>query len=168
MRLTFTVTQNVPGLTKRTALYERISRSFLLEIQRRNIPAFQDRIDTSLNRDPGPVRRPIAWISERQKKHVIAKLRREGNLPYRRTGAVRKWKADARRNTKSAESGVDIHISNEAPYSKYVYGNRQQPFHSNTGWFNVDFFVNVQQKGELRSAIIRTWNDLALPPEASR
>lgn len=33
------------------------------------------------------VRYPIRWDSVKQKRYVIAKLRREGNLPYQRTGA---------------------------------------------------------------------------------
>jgi hypothetical protein len=33
------------------------------------------------------VRYPIRWDSERQRRYVMAKLRREGNLPYQRTGA---------------------------------------------------------------------------------
>ncbi len=36
---------------------------------------------------PGlPVTYPIEWDSEKQKWYVIGKLRKEGNLPYRRTG----------------------------------------------------------------------------------
>lgn len=36
---------------------------------------------------PGlPVTYPINWDSDKQKIYVIAKLRREGNLPYERTG----------------------------------------------------------------------------------
>lgn len=36
---------------------------------------------------PGlPVRYPINWDTPKQKRYVLAKLRREKNLPYRRTG----------------------------------------------------------------------------------
>lgn len=34
-----------------------------------------------------PVEYPVQWDSEKQRKFVMAKLRRENNLPYRRTGA---------------------------------------------------------------------------------
>lgn len=43
-----------------------------------------------------PVTYPIRWDSLKQKIYVIAKLRRERNLPYKRTGAYEQaWKSEA-------------------------------------------------------------------------
>ena len=45
-------------------------------------------------RQPGrPVVYPINWDSEKQRRFVIAKLKAENNLPYKRTGSyVNSWK----------------------------------------------------------------------------
>jgi hypothetical protein len=41
-----------------------------------------------------PIEYPVRWDSIRQKRFVIAKLRREGNLPYQRTHRSRlSWQA---------------------------------------------------------------------------
>lgn len=90
-----------------------------------------------LRTQPGPAKKPIEWASDKQRKFVMAKLRRENNLPYRRSGKLsRMWVVEVRGNT--------IVIENQSAISKYVYGslaqNRQQalrfqqPFHKNTGW----------------------------------
>lgn len=44
-------------------------------------------------REPGlPVTYPIEWDSEKQRRFVMAKLKRENNLPYKRTNAyVNGW-----------------------------------------------------------------------------
>ncbi len=48
----------------------------------------QQQIISDLRAEPGPPRYPIRWKSERQRRYVMAKLRRENNLPYRRTHAL--------------------------------------------------------------------------------
>lgn len=53
------------------------------------VPALQDaaRLIRRIMARPGlAVRYPINWDSQKQKRYVMAKLRREGNLPYQRTG----------------------------------------------------------------------------------
>ena len=90
-----------------------------------------------LSVDAPPVARPIQWTSDKQRKFVMAKLKRENNLPYRRTGRLRNaWVVEVRGNA--------IVIENPSAISKFVYGslaqNRsaalrfQQGFHANTGW----------------------------------
>lgn len=58
---------------------------------------------------PGkPVTYPIQWDSDKQRMFVMAKLRRENNLPYKRTGAyVNGWKVSTLPNGYS--------ISNTSP-----------------------------------------------------
>jgi hypothetical protein len=45
-----------------------------------------DEIKRIMQRPGLPIRYPVRWDSIKQKIFVIAKLRREGNLPYERTG----------------------------------------------------------------------------------
>ena len=64
----------------------------------------------------------------------MAKLRSEGNLPYKRSQRLkRSWVGE--RNTD------EILIANEARdpftnkfYAEFVFGKFQQPFHMDTGW----------------------------------
>lgn len=55
---------------------------------------------TRIMQRPGlNVRYPVKWDSPRQKRFVIAKLKRENNLPYRRTGQYAGgWKYEAIQN----------------------------------------------------------------------
>ena len=56
---------------------------------------------------------PFAWSSEKQRKFVMAKLRRENNLPYSRTQQLR-------RGWKTVGKGSDQIVVNEVPYAKWV------------------------------------------------
>jgi hypothetical protein len=84
---------------------------------------------------------PLRWASDKQRKFVMAKLRAEGNLPYRRTGKLAAaWTVDIDRNG----STFAMVVQNPATAAPFVYGslaqNRtaalrfQQPFHQDTGW----------------------------------
>jgi hypothetical protein len=71
---------------------------------------------TRIMRRPGlPVRYPIKWDSLKQKRYVIAKLRREGNLPYTRTGATEQaWQ------NKAIANGYEV--SNIGHKAVFIYG----------------------------------------------
>ena len=66
-----------------------------------------------------PVRRPsypIDWDSDKQRRYVMALLRRQGNIPYKPTGRYEKnWQI-----TKT-ENGYSI--ENDAPPARYLSGN---------------------------------------------
>lgn len=96
---------------------------------------------TELEDEPPKPTYPLRWASDKQRKFVMAKLRRENNLPYRRTGRIRQaWMGKITRDGNS----FGYTVSNSAPASVFVYGslaqNRtaairfQQPFHQDTGW----------------------------------
>ena len=82
---------------------------------------------------PGKPSYPLRWRSAAQRQAVMAKLRAENNLPYRRTNRLKKsW--DAEKDVQS------ITIYNDAKdpttgefYADYVIGEDQQPFHADTG-----------------------------------
>lgn len=122
-----------------------------------------------LQTQPQSAVHPIEWASEKQRKFVMAKLRRENNLPYQRTGKLAQgWVVEVKR-----ESGnFFMVIENPSSISKFVYGslaqNRavalrfQQPFHRNTGWqaatdtvqFWIDAVIEDYRNRMLRLAII--------------
>ena len=91
----------------------------------------------ALRRQPGPVKRPIQWTSERQRRAYFATNGFGAGIPYRRTGKLAaKWIMEVR--------GKSIVIENPSRIAKYVYGSLaqdrmaalrfQQRFHGNTGW----------------------------------
>lgn len=82
---------------------------------------------------PGSPKYPLRWTSARQRAYVMAKLRRENNLPYKRTGALA---AAWRLEMVVDNSALDIQVQavNPVAYEKYVTGDYQQGFHIDTGW----------------------------------
>lgn len=92
--------------------------------------------------EPGKPKLPIRWKNEDQRIFVLIKLRKEGNLPYRRSSNLALgWVSDVVRD----EDGIVFDIANPTEYAVYVYGalntfdtseaiKPQQPFHQDTGW----------------------------------
>jgi hypothetical protein len=112
-----------------------------------------------LHVEPGKPVYPIQWTSEKQRRFVMAKLRRDGNLPYQRTGAlVNAWQVDY--NTADYEGF--LRVFNPSDVEQYVTGIRQQKFHSNTGWYrSQDILTELMVEAEDR--LIETWLTLAAP-----
>lgn len=96
----------------------------------------------SLQEQPGPVKRPIEWTSDKQRKAFFATNGFGGGIPYQRTGRLAaSWTYEAK--------GTTVEIANEGKGAVYVYGRAnlsggfsstggfapQQKFHRNTGWF---------------------------------
>lgn len=80
---------------------------------------------------PPSVHYPFIWASEKQRKFVMAKLRRDNNLPYRRTGGmVNAWKVDVL----IGDGTVIMTASNKSKAARYVTGKQQQPGHVASGW----------------------------------
>ena len=96
---------------------------------------YQQEVNERMVPYPGPVKYPIQWTSEPQRRYyfgVIAKRNSEGKIiPYQRTFGLRNsW--DVRLE------GDSILIENLAPSGRYVIGNRQQQYHKNTGWIDAE------------------------------
>lgn len=103
--------------------------------------------------DPGAVRYPIEWASDKQRRYVMAMLRRTGNLPYRRSGRLQKaWRIES----KARLSDGTAALTNDTDYVQYVQGNAQQPFHRNTGWVRYTDAVE-DARLKIESELIDTW-----------
>jgi hypothetical protein len=94
-----------------------------------------------LRTEPGAAKKPIQWTSDKQRRYVMAKLREEDNLPYKRTHQLSEgWES----SYVLEGNGIVIIVRNPAPSAKFVYGSLaknpaqalrfQQQFHRNTGW----------------------------------
>lgn len=102
-----------------------------------------------LQTPPGAPRYPLRWKSERQRRYVMAKLRRENNLPYQRTGRLtRGWKLTLERDR--------VRLENATPYAIFVQGDWAQPFHLDTGWPQAAPLISAMAD-ELTDALIQTW-----------
>lgn len=94
---------------------------------------FQQEVDERLVPYP-PERNPdeeVEWESEPQRKYVLGYVLerdQKGNIiPYQRTfGLQRRWHVEVLNDT--------IAIYNDSDIAIYVFGDRQQKFHKNTGW----------------------------------
>jgi hypothetical protein len=61
-------------------------------VQKRLLPRIRKRVLVRLQTEPPSAKHPIEWTSEKQRRFVMAKLKRENNLPYNRSGdLVKKW-----------------------------------------------------------------------------
>ena len=127
----------------------------------RELRAWQDETTRRLAVQPGAVRRPIRWTSERQRRAFFATDGFGRGIPTRRTGKVAEWAVfvdyDAIENMRkflfqlqvflasinplkggklgaAPANGLLVGISNATPYMKYVEGVQQQGFHRDTGW----------------------------------
>jgi hypothetical protein len=114
-----------------------------------------------LSTEPGKPKYPIRWTSERQRRFVMAKLRRMGQIPYIRTG---KYAKSWRWQSKSTERGGLFVIENTAKTSRgdsleqYVQGVNQQGFHKDTGWVATE--PTLKKAGEeAELALITGWLD---------
>lgn len=122
-------------------------------VQKRALPKIRRRVLARLRTMPPPAKHPIQWTSERQRKFVMAKLRRENNLPYRRTGAlVKNWKVIIVLKPDRA----DIVAENDSSVGRYVFGEQQQRFHRNTGWYRADD-VLIEESLYAENLLIETW-----------
>lgn len=90
-------------------------------------------------RYPGPVKYPIEWTSERQRRAFFATNGFGSGIPYQRTGGLgQAWQLTSVRSA----NGATLILGNRNPAAKYVYGffgqpKPQQGFHVNTGWKTV-------------------------------
>jgi hypothetical protein len=111
--------ERTPGLLK-TALKRQAGR-------------FKSRVLSRLQVQPGKVKYPIEWESEKQRRAFFATDGFGRGIGTPRTGALSKgWRVDV-------DFGMDYEIStyNIHDYAQYVVGDKQQRMHRNTGWMKA-------------------------------
>ena len=114
---------------------------------------------TTISKEPPKWTGRREWASERQRKFVMAKLRREGNLPYRRTHQLSKgW----RTTLKTSRDGGILQAANGVLYRRFVQGLRAQRMHIQSGWVQEQAVVPTFQK-QARFVARATWARVSIP-----
>lgn len=98
------------------------------------------RMGDLLSPEPGPVKYPIQWTSEKQRRAFFATDGFGKGIPTKRRGKLGKsWVM----TSEHIFGGVELLVANKAPYAQYVIGKPpgiapMQGFHRNTGWLPVE------------------------------
>lgn len=125
-----------------------LTRAYKGEIER-----ITNKVLRALKQQPGPVKYPIRWKTERQRRAFFATNGFGAGIPYKRTNRLANgWQMsfDARDTTGTVE------IFNDVPYARFVQGDDAQPFHLDTGWIQAAPLV-AQAQDDLTDALIQTW-----------
>lgn len=128
---------------------------------KRRIKTIRQNVLDELRETPGKPHYPLRWKSAKQRRFVMAKLRREGNLPYRRTGGL---EAGWTTHIRDRKDGAIFDITNNKPYARYVQGDDAQPFHLDTGWPQAADIVSKWRE-KATDLLIDTWADVAFGDE---
>lgn len=126
----------------------------------RTVNSLADELLTYLRRKPGSPHYPLVWTSDRQRRFVIAKLKREGNYPYRRRqkGLAESYHVVV---IYLPEGASQIEVQNDDPVTHlYVKGIYQQKMHEITGWDNdrvtFDFYSELMAD-EVETDLIKAY-----------
>lgn len=137
----------------------RHSPAIVLRAVNRTVNRNADDLSRYLRRYPGAPRYPLVWTSERQRRYVLAKLRRENNLPYRRTGRLAAGYKVIVVYTPATITMIEVRHDSPVPHV-YVKGLKQQKMHTYTGWDRdsetIEFYSELMAD-EVETDLIHTY-----------
>lgn len=142
--------------------YEKVlssAQDFVNDSAIRTMTRIEPEILQRLQLEPGPVARPIVWTSARQRRFVMAAIRR-GDIqsPYQRTHLLsRSWKVIG---YIQAGAPLVFTVTNDAPAFDYVEGVYQQGWHKTTGWLDAQVelpAIGTMITDNVTDDIIRAW-----------
>jgi len=148
----FYVTPNPQFLQAFRDLPVKSQAQFRVELQTKVKPVLQKQVDATFGRDPGPVKYPIEWTSEKQRRAFFATDGFGGGIPTKRSNQLEtSWVVVV--GTQLRTNLITLY--NPKSYAKFVYpGSRQQRFHARTGW-GKDFdkyYVDLQRTEDIEIA----------------
>ena len=154
------VTLTVTGLTELL----RITSIDVMAAIRPALEAIGELVKTELVRRPGPVKHPINWASDKQRRAFFAKRRLEG--PFQKGGSkamfmgpwVRESDPQSERLLASwtvEHEGDHVVVGNRTSYGPWVQGwFDQQLMHKQTGWVTDEEAVNtVSRSGNVERVV---------------
>lgn len=116
--------------------------------------AIAEQITRELSAEPGAVKRPLRWKSERQRRAYFATRGFGHGIPYVRTHKLSQgWRVVLDDITVS--TGV-FRVENSQRYTRYVQGDDAQPFHLDTGWVQAAPVIRKYEDA-FQSAVVDAW-----------
>jgi hypothetical protein len=113
-------------------------------------------VEPKVSQEPGPVRRPIEWTSEKQRRAYFATGGFGHGIPYRRKQIVSgAWDYEERR---TGNPYWRFWNTNEA--ATFVIGDDQQKMHQNTGWEYVPAILERDVERALSKLHIKFFKSL--------
>lgn len=128
-------------------LSRKAQAQFRVELQTQVKPVLQKQVDATFGGDPGAVKYPIEWQTEKQRRAFFATDGFGQGIPTKRTGQLEdSWVVIVGYQLRTNL----ITLRNPKSYAQFVYpGSRQQRFHRNTGWGkNFDKYVIALERTE--------------------
>lgn len=125
---------------------------------------FAEPIRRRLSEEPGPVKYPVQWTTEKQRRAYFASNGFGNGIPYQRTGRLSQaWEVILVEDPGTFK----IQIFNTAPQAKYVYGALgatsrliKQPMHTNTGWLDAKPIIDIYLEGMMNFFVRRMQEEL--------
>jgi hypothetical protein len=108
----------------------------------------------ALSTEPPKHSGKVRWKSDKQRRFVLAKLRREGNLPYRRSHRLSRGWTVSLENLQEGD-GI-LRIQNRERSVEFVQGDHTQPYHLDTGWPQAAVVIR-QFEPRLEDEVINRW-----------
>lgn len=108
---------------------------------------------------PGPVKKPIEWASERQRRYYFAMRNaavKTYGMDFEYTRLSDHFSQRLRDSWTTDQLGLhDAVVTSRATYAYWVQSAEgQQPFHRNTGWItDVEAVDNVESSGAVEQVI---------------
>lgn len=130
--MTATILIHTTGIEDMEAVLGQLTSAQMGKIMRPAVMGGLAILQEYIAKYPGRPHYPIRWASARQRRFVMAKLRREG-MPYVRRGSAGVGGAWTSAVTDAPQGIIGV-LGNNAPHAIFVQGPRQQPFHADTGW----------------------------------
>jgi hypothetical protein len=97
-------------------------------------PFVDKQVQGLLRKEPGPVKYPIQWTTDKQRRAFFATNGFGAGIPYvRKHTLAPAWNV----TLDFGKAGTGVVIQNLMNAAEYVYGKRQQGFHVTTGWPNA-------------------------------
>lgn len=146
----------------RRNLKGRALTQYKRELERTVKPDVQKQVDDLLGADPGPVKLPFEFATDKSRAAYFATNGFGKGVPYRRTDALRtSWRVDL--TTRLNQNFIVI--VNPKKYARFVYGSRDQrqvPGHANTGWArDFDTAVGLIQEYAV-TLVTSVWRDAVI------
>ena len=151
-RVTWTYTGR-GDLASAARWFERLNPYALQRARERVRPIVRLMMD-QLHTPAGPVVYPIRWASERQRRAYFATNGFGRGIPSVRTNRLVNTWTDM---ILIRDGELTVTAQNGVPYREYVTGDKQQPFHERTGWYD-DAQVTTFYGGLMAEAMRAEWS----------